>query len=273
MLQITPITKENESFFLPFLPPDWKNDDRQTVLGSIVDGTACGAFFEDYVDGESILRSIYVAPDYRRRGIGYALMDAGHRIIHCKKTDRTVCRYAIPEEERTPLEGLLRKSGFELGDGEGKIYCARLGDISAIGALSEYKPSPQVCSLGQLSAYALQMLNAQSQKSDILPWVNPSDYDTEISCCIMKDGKPLGCLLVESGKELLLRYLYISPGSDPSSMILLIRYALHHTIQRFGPDTKVWINVLEPEMERLLQKILNNKAEYKESVREAVLDY
>jgi hypothetical protein len=68
-IEISSLDSSNLSFFSTFIPPELLSELQDGVLfalGAISEGTACAALVAELDDTECRLRSIFVAPDYRR---------------------------------------------------------------------------------------------------------------------------------------------------------------------------------------------------------------
>lgn len=78
-MQLTRITQNNFNYFKDFFPDPEKYElgraKELCLLGAVLDGCACGALALNISDSQTELAWIYVAPEYRNRGIAREMLD------------------------------------------------------------------------------------------------------------------------------------------------------------------------------------------------------
>ena len=111
-MTITRIDNTNRSFFGPFLLEASERSSQNILrLGAIEDGVACGAAAFEINDVSAELLTLFVAPDYRRRGIGRALLDAFTSLT--VNTDVASLAVSFMPEEKDGLTDFFTAAGFE----------------------------------------------------------------------------------------------------------------------------------------------------------------
>ncbi len=128
-MEITIVREENQSYFEPLMPRElWEKSD--LVLGAIEEGAACGVLAATE-ESEHImaLEYLFVAEDYRRKGIATALLDGLHEIGRYSGMDLTICQYAL-NEEQSDLDLCLDKNLFELEEVRTPVYRTAFRDLS-----------------------------------------------------------------------------------------------------------------------------------------------
>ncbi|MCR5053207.1 MAG: GNAT family N-acetyltransferase, partial [Lachnospiraceae bacterium] len=110
------ITPENLNHFAPFLLPNARelmvSGTPVTAFGYVKDGIACGAIAGYLVEKSFIIISFYVAPEYRRYGVGSNLLTTLEDMVR-PYTDVIYIDFYITTDEHRLLPVLLEKYGYK----------------------------------------------------------------------------------------------------------------------------------------------------------------
>ena len=128
-MEITIVREENQSYFEPLMPRElWEKAD--LVLGAIEEGAACGILAAtEEPEHIMALQYLFVAQEYRRKGIATALLEGLHEIGRYSGIDLTMCQYALNAEQED-LDQCLSKNLFELDEVRTPVYRTAFGDLS-----------------------------------------------------------------------------------------------------------------------------------------------
>ena len=243
-----------------------------------VRGAICVRFAQEQ-ENTLELCSLYVVPQYRRRGLGGTLLaEALERSLMV--TDGLISRVDCLFSSSTEgMDEFLRASGFKIGTAEHSgVWRVTLAEAES-GPLSrrETQSAQEAVSLGELSAYQIRMLmktlrknRADNISEEMLRTVVP-----EISFAI-PDGRDGGgfdaCVVWTGGREqgLCLRQFFCMPQRAGTARAIL-QLSLRAMLERYPPETVLEIPVLTDSSEKLVRKLTGAEAP-QESLRHAVLE-
>jgi hypothetical protein len=234
MIRITPVTKNNLPLFEPLFPREagYPGDVR---LGCVFDDTACGTARLRKLPGGCKLAWLYVAPAFRRRGCGGALLDAVLRVFSSTgKRDLSVF-YDARGEDATALDVLFLRTGFELLSERDAIY--RLPWESVWNAPFFRRPAAvsretgtTVGTLRQTPEYYMERFRATGRGRDDLLCAD-ADYagaNPDFSFVSLSAGGIEGIVLLSDFEQndLWLDLLYARYSRDVQDLLLHAFYAV-----------------------------------------------
>jgi GNAT superfamily N-acetyltransferase len=236
MIQITPVTKNNAHMFDPLFPPaDGSPGDIR--LGCVLEDTACGAALLRPLPGGCKLAWLYVAPGFRERGCGAALLEASLRAFSSTGSPSLSVFYSAQDGGTRALDALFLRFGFALFSESGDTFrlpwdsvrqapffqgdpaAARRGEESAIKALRQ---APEYC--------VDQFRRDRRQQGDLL--CADADYagaHPDFSAvCLSAGGDIAGLLLLSDFEQndLWLDLLYAKNAGDIRRLLLYSLRAL-----------------------------------------------
>lgn len=256
---------ENQiKFFMDFVPEQlrraYEKERQLMIYGIVEDHVAVGAAVVHVMEPESILNYIYVAPDYRGRGLcgeciaklGYALWQAG--------VDWLSARY-IPSDHPTVHALLLGSGAWENPAGCGS-FCFTLKEVkdNQIFAGSTEGVSPLItCTEAELA-----LLGKRMKKKGFVPVrlpINPADYEADCSCVYKRNGQIEAILLAKrQGEEVELPFVY-SEAESPAVFLVLMRFAMQEGMKRYPQETVCSLRSVDEPMTKLLEKLLERPME------------
>ena len=267
-MEITVVREENQSYFEPLMPKEqW--DQADLVLGAIEEGAACAVLaVSEEPEDILALQYLYVAKDYRRKGMATALLDGLHEVGKRSGMNMTVCQYA-QNEELEDLDLCLEKNLFELDEEKSPVYVTTFKDLSPkyFGKNpGDLKGKKAAVPLSEVTA---RLWNRWTKKLAALP--NPDGsipelevkyiYDQDASFLLVKKGEPVGCILFEKLEEdYLLSYFCVLKDSTPLDMMSLFEASYENLKKRCVPSSKIYINALTKTTEKLVQNLTDQKA-------------
>ena len=134
-MKITRIGEKNFKFFEQFmLQTAAAGENNMVRLGVIDEDTACGAAVFRIGEYEAELLSLYVAPEFRRRGAAQLLLDTFEELAEDSGLQSIM---AVWLKEMGGLAEFLKKNGFLLLDGS-PAFSFRAGDALKSEKLKKY---------------------------------------------------------------------------------------------------------------------------------------
>lgn len=258
------VADDQIKYFMDFVPEQlrlaYEKEQQLMIYGIVEDHAAVGAAVVHVMEPESVLRYIYVAPDYRGRGLcgeciahlSYSLWKTGAHWLSA--------RY-IPKEHETLHRWLTFHGAITSPSGCGS-FCFTLKDVKDNKNFSG--STAGVLPLGGCAPSELALLGSQIKKQGFCPLtlpIAPADYDADCSCVYKKDGKPQALLLVKQEKDAVeLPFLY-SEAESPAVLLMLMRHALQEGMKRFPEETAVTLRSVDVPMTKLIEKLLERPME------------
>lgn len=267
-MEITVVREENQSYFEPLMPKEqW--DQADLVLGAIEEGTACAVLaVSEEPEDILALQYLYVAKDYRRKGMATALLDGLHEVGKRSGMNMTVCQYA-QNEELEDLDLCLEKNLFELDEEKSPVYVTTFKDLSPKYFGKNSGDPREKKAAVPLSEVTARLWNRWTKKLAALP--NPDGsipelevkyiYDQDASFLLVKKGEPVGCILFEKLEEdYLLSYFCVLKDATPLDMMSLFEASYENLKKRCVPSSRIYINALTKTTEKLVQNLTDQKA-------------
>lgn len=267
-MEITVVREENQSYFEPLMPKEqW--DQADLVLGAIEEGTACAVLaVSEEPEDILALQYLYVAKDYRRKGMATALLDGLHEVGKRSGMNMTVCQYA-QNEELEDLDLCLEKNLFELDEEKSPVYVTTFKDLSPKYFGKNPGDPREKKAAVPLSEVTARLWNRWTKKLAALP--NPDGsipelevkyiYDQDASFLLVKKGEPVGCILFEKLEEdYLLSYFCVLKDATPLDMMSLFEASYENLKKRCVPSSRIYINALTKTTEKLVQNLTDQKA-------------
>lgn len=267
-MEITIVREENQAYFEPLMPREmWEKSD--LVLGAIEEGVACGILAATEEPEQIMtLQYLFVAKDYRRKGMATALLDGLHEIGKYSGMNLTICQYAL-NEEQNDLDLCLSNNLFELDEVRTPVYRTAFGDLSPqyFGKQPDKKGVKKT--LVPLSEVTARMWNRFAEKLEKLPEdetkLTELDvkyvYDQNASFLLVKGGEPEGCILFEQLEEdFLLSYFCGLKGASPVDIMSLFQASYQNLKTRCSDSSWIYINALTETTEKMVKNLTDQKA-------------
>lgn len=232
------------------------------------DGQLCGALVASLEDGDAILYSLFVAPDYRRRGVGTALLSALRQGLEGEELDELYTQWILPQEGCEGLEGFLQCHGFDCDREEAPIYRIYSGDLAKSpflrGAFStKFRPDANII---PVSRWTQAMWEELGQDSTIDPLLRPEPFRGEMweeaSVGYRYGGRIVAYLLLKEAAEgeIVLLPGVARKGAHPAAMLQLLTAALHDVRQYYQGDFSIWTNTITGHSRMLVERMTLGKA-------------
>lgn len=229
MLEFTLITNENGAFFAPFFPSAKKGEKMlqkdHLGVGAIVDGVSAGVCYFGVDEGAIEIVWLYVAPEYRNRGICKEMIKYVENHAKDFEASSVFAFYRSNLSSSYFLDKAFMRNDFEVNTTKSYQYELTMGElvkrpkfIKAIEIKSD--------SIGSKCVLLKDVPNYQLYKTGLNKWYNFKDYMNDFSIAYLEDNSVKGLLLVKTtddkhyNLELLQTFV-----SSPEAVLSLIRTA------------------------------------------------
>ncbi len=288
-MNIILIQKEDADRIAPLLPEEVTKSLKEgmpvTVFAAIEDDLAVGTI-AGAVDGDTFeLISIYVHPDYRRRGIGEALIQRLDELLEGENLP-VRAEYTLQDPEGDELQSLdyfLRIQGFT--EEEEKLPCWFMGQVRDLKTkpnpakepfedllppeelirqqllkedrIREKEEEEKIRAFQEVPEKTLKAAAAEAQSHGApVPeggLISPS-VDSKISSCVLEEGKVRAYLTAEVLSEDLIKIsaLY-SALPDPRDLMSMIDRTAGELTERYKPEMRIAMLALNRTSEKLIR--------------------
>jgi len=271
---VTAINSENLQYFENLLLPGvfnvLKNGEPVSALGLVEGNVACGAA-AGYIENSTFqIASLFVAPDYRRKGGATLLLDTLKRTllefdgIYYMRTDFTISR-----EDHLTLKPFFEKSGFVEEEDELAIYGMTLGQVANVPFFknSREHTSQRVTPFSNIPPIYIKMLDRSISSTGLRPFETPldkADIDMDLSMGLVKDNEIRDFILFDHSFDgrLTLVYAYSDhSGSEGLTVLIsLLRSAFGAAVKKYPPDTRIIVNAATSISAALINRIVGPEA-------------
>ena len=183
-----------------------------TAFAAVIDDIAVGALAGATDGGVFDIASIYVMPEYRRRGIGSALVEWLKELLDFEDEGRICIRaeYTMIEEDNKTLYPFFLALDFTEDNTDLPMYyCGLLGDISSDDiSLSRVRKDSKIISFAEAGKMLLKTASAEAVSGGFpLPegGLVSEKLDMDSSFCVKEEERIRAYIAVEPIEEGLIR--------------------------------------------------------------------
>lgn len=264
-MEITVVRKENQEAFENLMPGIfWEKE--YFILGAIEENTACGVIAVHQENTIFNIQYIYVAEEFRRRGIGTALLESLHIVAKQCGMDVAYCQFA-ENTDTEPFVKYLKKNLFNRDEKDSTIYKVLFKDLST--KLLDREPRVSDGDLLPLSEVASGVwkgfkyrLEQLSVAEDNIPEIEKKIvYDQEVSFLLVRNGEPEGCILIKRQEDdYVLACFCVLGHINPLDMMGLFQASYQVMKDSCNQDTKITINALTETTKKMVLDLTDGKA-------------
>lgn len=264
-MRITIVNEKNKEYFVPLMPEHiWKESD--LVFGAVYEDTACGILaVTESGDTMLSISYLFVAEEFRRKGIAAALLAELHKQAAYVGMDATVCQY-VQNSDTEALTQCFSSGLFEEDELKSPVYAIAFGELPE-KLLSREKPAEYVLPLSQVTGIMwngfLEHLENMSNEQGTVPDLkDKSAYDQDAGFFLMSEGEVKGCILFEKQeKDYILSYFCILGQVSPVKMMALFQESYRVLKKSCTADTKIYVNTLTETTQKMILQITEGKAQ------------
>ena len=256
------IERENLAVFRSLLLPEMAEavDGGQpvTVLGLMEGDIACGAAAALLRGGTLDVRSLYVAPDYRRRGGGRLLMDALLEIAVGQGETANVS-YTSTRPDHETLPPFLTALGFVQQDAPENLYCLTVDELAQSRFFEGVTSAPRGATCfaelprGALSAtYRAALVKGGAYLP--FPLTDPR-VDARVSVAVMERNEIRSFAAFTAPEPGRIDLAWVQSGR-PQDMPLLLHAAYLRVRKHYPPETVMTVQAISPAAAALVTALL-----------------
>ena len=269
-LRFIQLNKRNAAPFAPYLLPRMREllarGEELLVLGAAAETYSLGAVAAHLLpQGVVQLRSVFVDPGLRRRGVGSALLRELCRVCAAETGEpvqRVDAEFIADPETCDALTGFLGAMGFTVERAEGRIFCVdstALHDRRIMGEIFSpaFREDPHVRMLSALTAEQLREIEESDAPSFLKPGFVKATVLRRASAVWLEDGHPLGWVLFSSSVdgELVLSAAYRDDSTPQECFFCMLKAAANRCYMMYGRDCKVYITAINERVASLIENL------------------
>lgn len=268
MITIGYIDFDSLSYFSPFLLPETVKAIEQKLpvlsLGITDEDTACGAIAGYISDYTFHITSLYISPDYRRKGYGRALLTKLEEILlsHSEILG-LMTAFTTTEPEHQLMLPFLDTMDFKPKNEEETLYTFLLKDIQE-GPLNRGKlPSGKndsILPFCEISDSLILLAEKDAKAANVpLPahsLLSPAIHK-EMSFALMDKGQISAFIAFDNscGNMLTLACAW-TEKAGPVSLFSLVRTALHRAEELYSPETPMAVQAVTQASAALIKSLI-----------------
>lgn len=264
-MEVTIIDKGNIHFFKSLLIPEAVQmlieGKPLFALGLIDNGVACGALAGGPYENVFTILSLFVAPDYRRKGGAALLLQTLEDLtLRIDELYEIRAAFSVISEEHRLIEGFLKSSGFTFERENESIKEIRLGALKDIPFFSVRSVETEVEKLSALPKSLLRELDRSMRAGDGAPLPVPLDhaeFEPDLSLCVLSGGHIDSFVLFDHSSCGLLTLAYAFSGTKRGTAVFssMLKAAFHNAQEKYSDDTRIIIHTVTPLSEALVEKL------------------
>lgn len=245
----------NYADYIPSRLLSLTNDNSITMMGINYFNNPVGGVVYRFVGGRCQLIHIYVAKQYRDRGLATFAMEQIFDAAVQKKC--VLFETTITPGRHMKFEELLDSmSAIRTDEKTAYMYC-KLGELKKLIAPKDR--SEKVVSLMHISAQNLNMYLEQLTHAgydNVLKQINKSDYVQKGSCGYVENDRLTGLLLIENDTETITASWFIDTSENEEAGMEMLKFAYNALMKHLDDDTECRLAVINEKMEDELKQNL-----------------
>ncbi len=229
------------------------------AYGNMAAGALAGAMYNGLFE----IESIFVAPEFRRKGIGTALIDRLRQSLLMKDI-MIRAEYTLENEEKKPLSSFFRSNGFSRE--RVKIPCYYLSTIGDLSAEQDErvrnKYEGSIIPFKEAGDSVLKTASAYSKNEGFpLPagGLLSERVDKDLSFIALSNGRVMAYIAVEkdNGGLILIPALW-SKIPDPKVMIAMLKTAAAKAVKKYPPEEQTAMMAISSVSEKIIRHLFPN---------------
>ena len=230
-----------------------------TALGLTEDGLALGAAAGHLENGRFWIRSLYVAPEHRRRGGGRLLAETLERLVSQHASAMEI-RFTLTRAEHQTLPPFLLALGFQREAGEKADMVLTTLKSASTSPFFSGGGDGSGTPLSQVGDGALSLLEKAALAANApLPegGLKAPQVDREISVCSFEGSNPQAFVVLEQIHPQLLTLSAVWSGArSPAVLPGLLRTAMSLAQKRYPPETALTVQAMGEVSAGLVKTLL-----------------
>ncbi len=228
-----------------------------TVFLAAYGNMAAGAIAGSVTGGIFDIESVYVAPEYRRKGIGTALIERLRRALLTKEI-MIRAEYTLDNKEKESLSTFFRRNGFSRE--RIAIPCYYISSLKDMKNEDEDKIknkfSGSITPLSEIPVNALKTATAYAKNEGYpLPkgGLLSEKVDRDLSFSVVVNGRVGAYIIVEKDEDGIIEIPALwSRVPDPKIMMAMIKKAVAASLAKYPPEEKAAMMAISSVSEKII---------------------
>ncbi len=232
-----------------------------TVFLAAYERYAAGAVAGSIERGVFDIESIYVAPEYRRKGIGRALIER-LRMALLSKDILIRAEYTLENREKEPLSVFFRRNGFQRD--KIKIPCFYVSSLGEMRYEEEEnrirnRQNEPVLSFRDVPESVLKTASAYSQ-NEMYPipkgGLLSEKVDKDLSFCALINGRVMAYIAVYKDEEGLIEIPALwSKAPDPKILMAMLKKTADACLVKYPPKERAAMMAINSISEKIIKHL------------------
>ena len=225
-----------------------------------------GALVGRFVDEKEFeIMSLYVVPEYRRKGVGEKLLETLNEVLDGKDANLNIS-FACTSDSDRELCAFLEKMEFdEYKSLDSHMFSVTIGML-ANSKLAGSKPGSEFIQFKDLNKKQLSALEKVKSKGYV---PRPSGgftsaaIETDMSIAYFEKDKPLAYVVIEHENDdlLMLSSLYVHDPDQPTTLLKILKSLVYYLTDKYTDDTVLIIPTVTDSSERLVTSLFGENPE------------
>jgi GNAT superfamily N-acetyltransferase len=252
------------SLLLPQAARAIERGEALTAVGVAEGDLACGALAGFLEEDCFRIASLYMAPDYRRKGGGRLMLDALADILNgLPGAGAMRADYAATEPEHDTLEPFFERMGFSPTAGRGRdVYFFTLGQATASSLFAGDAPgSANILPFSKIPNFCLAKAALRAGELGVPmsgATLTGAGIDRDISVALMQDKDVIAFLAFDRsfGGRLTVGGAWTAVGAGLMAMPAMLRGAFRLAMGKFPPETEMAAQAVTDIAARMIHAIV-----------------
>jgi GNAT superfamily N-acetyltransferase len=223
------------------------------------DDAAAGALAGVVRNGCFEILSLYVLPEYRRRGGATLLLDELLDVLTRSDIVRVTVDYSVSRGEHRALWAFLEDYGFAQETPEGCIYGTTLGQIAQADYFRGVSDIGTAVPFAKLPEILIKTLDRKMRAEGDPLLDRPleeAEFDRDVSAAVVSGGNITSFAILDRSYDGNLTLAAArADAAHPSSFGTVLRAAFCFGQEKYPPETPVILHVAAPEASSLLRRL------------------
>ena len=250
-----------EELLLPSVNAKLKKGEMLPIIGLLSQNVAVGAIALNAKEGRIEILSLYVAPDYRKKGGGRLLLETAE-LLASRLESKLYARFTVVDEETELLEKALSACGLNLrNDKEARTYMVVLADCEEEENIRNEEHDKNLKFLEGLSPAKLKSLTKLCESKEV--YVPKGGFlaeklDKGLSAVYEEKSGLKGFITVEhiSYKDGIRITAAYNDDSNPMIMMWLLKAVLSKALEKYDDKTPLLIDVTGETADKYVRYLL-----------------
>ncbi len=250
-MEIGYIDKQNIEWFKPLMLDSSvraiERGEPVIAFGAVEDKTAVGAVSGVVSHGDFVVDSFFVAPEYRNRGVGDALLAEVSECIKGRGITIDFSFEVFGDEQKTLVSFLTHRGFIDCSEDIDSAFVLNLSDVFS-SPLFKNDRDISMPLFSEIPDIALKRASAYAQENDyIMPegWFISPSIDRRISVMLLDEFVPKAYVTFEKLSENMIQMSSAFNGTgQPTIFIRMIAKAINEAGKYYPGDTQVIMQAL-----------------------------